>query len=92
MELVRLRDWHDKKSSAYSTSVAAWKRFRDAYNKRQKKHEEVRDNVNKELNSQFNRCAHESLPDSMASKRTFHCLDCSLGKEDKILKIRCVWS
>ncbi|CAL8470455.1 g9997 [Coccomyxa elongata] len=55
MELQRLRDWHEKKSSLYSTSVAAWKRFRDAYNKRQKKHEEVRDNVNKELNSQFNR-------------------------------------
>lgn len=57
VELERLRDWHDKKSSLYLTSVAAWKRFREAYNKRQKKHEEVRDNVNKELNSQFNRCA-----------------------------------
>ncbi|BDA44494.1 Structural maintenance of chromosomes protein 6 [Coccomyxa sp. Obi] len=55
VELERLRDWYDKKHIQYSTSVAAWKRFREAYNKRQKKHEEVRDNVNKELNSQFNR-------------------------------------
>lgn len=85
MELQRLRDWHEKKSSLYSTSVAAWKRFRDAYNKRQKKHEEVRDNVNKELNSQFNRCDHAAASLSMLGVKF------NQGRPSTF-QIHCMWS
>ncbi|EIE27067.1 P-loop containing nucleoside triphosphate hydrolase protein [Coccomyxa subellipsoidea C-169] len=55
MELARLSGWHTAKDAEYKQSAAAWHRFRDAYNKRRRKHEEVKDHVGKELNTQFNK-------------------------------------
>ncbi len=67
MELARLSGWHTAKDAEYKQSAAAWHRFRDAYNKRRRKHEEVKDHVGKELNTQFNKCAVIFLPLSPTS-------------------------
>lgn len=55
MEEERLSRWHAAKLADYRKSVSAYRAFKEAYGKRQRKHEEVRDHVSKELNSQFNR-------------------------------------
>ena len=55
MELQKLQKWLALKMLAHDELKKSCKAFKHAHNKRKVKHEEVRDNVEKELNSQFSR-------------------------------------
>lgn len=70
---MKLHPHVELKEAEYKQSALLWRRFREAYNKRQEKHEYVRDAVQKELNVQFNKCA---IP--LFTAYTLECTGCSL--------------
>lgn len=91
VEEERLSRWHAAKLADYRKSVAAYRAFKEAYGKRQRKHEEVRDHVSKELNSQFNRCSPsspEAQTDFIHSPRT---PAATLQSSRLLLQIRLLW-